>query len=281
MSDDDQELLAAVRAGDRAALERLLGRHQAAVYRFGAKMCREEEDAKDVLQETLLAAARHLPEFRGASSVSTWLYTIARSFCIKKRRTSKFAPAHLESLEAQGDAATEIADGARGPEEDAAGRQLRAVLDDAIASLDPMYREVLVLRDVEGLSATEVAEVMGLSVEAVKSRLHRARVAVREKVAPHLAPVEPAPAAAEAAPGSGPGCRDVVDAFSRRLEGEIDAAACADLEAHLQRCPTCRGRCDSLRTTLTLCRRAGDAPVPPQVIASVRAALRRYLDAQP
>jgi RNA polymerase sigma-70 factor (ECF subfamily) len=273
MSDlSDQDLLAAVRAGDRAALERLLERHQGAVYRFGAKMCREEEDAKDVLQETLLAAARHLPEFRGASSVSTWLYTIARSFCIKKRRTSKFAPAHVESLEAQRDAAAEVADAARGPEEDAAGRQLQSVLDDAIASLDPMYREVLVLRDVEGLSAAEVGEVMGLSVEAVKSRLHRARVAVRERVAPHLA--IPAPTA------PGPGCQDVVDAFSRRLEGEIDAAACADLEKHLESCVACRGRCESLRTTLGMCRRAGEAPVPAPVVAEVRAAIRQWLDAQ-
>ena len=272
MSDTDQDLLAAVRAGDRAALERLLERHQAAVYRFGVKMCREEEDAKDVLQETLFAAARGLPEFRGASSVSTWLYTIARSFCIKKRRTSKFAPQRLESLEAQGEAAEEIADAARGPEADAAGRQLQVVLDGAIASLDPMYREVLLLRDVEGLSASEVGEVMGLSVEAVKSRLHRARIAVRERVAPHLALPE---AGAEPAAG----CRDVVELFSRRLEGEFDPAHCAELEAHLERCPGCRERCDSLRSTLTLCRRAGAEPVPPKVAASVRDALRRFLEA--
>ena len=64
------------------------------------RMCRAEEDAKDVLQETLLAAARTLPDFRGASSVSTWLYTIARSFCIKQRRRSKFAPEAVESLDA-------------------------------------------------------------------------------------------------------------------------------------------------------------------------------------
>jgi RNA polymerase sigma-70 factor (ECF subfamily) len=274
MTDTDQDLLAAVRAGDRRALERLLERHQAAVYRFGVKMCREEEDAKDILQDTLFAAARGLPEFRGASSVSTWLYTIARSFCIKKRRTSKFAPQRLESLEAQTETAEAIPDAGRGPEADAAGRQLQGVLDAAIARLDPMYREVLLLRDVEGLSAAEVAEVMGLSVEAVKSRLHRARINVREHVAPHLAPLPEA----GAAPGAG--CRDVVQLFSRRLEGEIDASACADLEAHLQQCPTCRGRCDSLRSTLTLCSRAGAENVPPQVAASVREALRRFLDAE-
>ena len=101
MSDNDEALVAAARDGDRRALERLLDRHQAAVYRFGMKMCREPEDAKDVLQETLFAAARTLPEFRGASSVSTWLYTIARSFCIKKRRTSKFAPERIESIDVE------------------------------------------------------------------------------------------------------------------------------------------------------------------------------------
>ncbi len=272
MADSDEALVAAARAGDRGALERLLERHQAAVYRFGMKMCREEEDAKDVLQETLFSAARALPEFRGASSVSTWLYTIARSFCIKKRRTSKFAPERVESLEAQREAAVQVPDAARGPEEDAAGRQLRAALDDAIAALEPAYREVLVLRDVEGLPAAEVAEIMGLSVEAVKSRLHRARVAVRERVAPLLGTPE-----AAAAPG--PGCKDVVELLSRRLEGEIDASACAELEAHLARCPSCRGRCESLRETLGMCRSAGAEKVPAEVLSSVRAALRKFLDA--
>jgi RNA polymerase sigma-70 factor (ECF subfamily) len=278
MSDTDQDLLQAVRGGDRRALERLLARHQAQIYRFGAKMCRDEEDAKDVLQETMIAAARTIPEFRGTSAVSTWLYAIARSFCIKKRRTSKFAPERIDSLEAHAEQAAEIADSRRTPEEDVAGRQLQAALDSAIGSLDPMYREVLTLRDVEGLSAAEVAEVMGLSVEAVKSRLHRARTAIRERIAPLLGPT--LPSAAPAAPG--PGCQDVVELFSRRLEGEIDAGACAELEEHLQACASCRGRCDSLRTTLALCRQAGTAAaVPAHVEKSVRDALRRFLDSQP
>ncbi len=216
MTDTDQTLVAAARDGDRAALEKLLERHQSAVYRFGMKMCGESEDAKDVLQETLFAAARTLPDFRGASSVSTWLYTIARSFCLKKRRTSKFAPERIESLEAQPETSGQVADARRNPEEDAVARQLKSVLDAAIAELEPIYREVLLLRDVEGLPAAEVAEVLGISVEAVKSRLHRARVAVRERVAPVLAP------ATLPIPQPGPGCQDVVTMFSRRLEGEID-----------------------------------------------------------
>ena len=269
MSTPDSELVAAAKAGDRQALEELLGRHQARVYRFGKKMCRDDDDAADVLQETLLAAARTLPEFREASSVSTWLYTIARSFCIKQRRTSKFAPVAVESLDQDAEHVTAVAHPGRSPEEEAAGRQLQAALDGAIGALEPMYREVLVLRDVEGLPAADVAEALGLTVEAVKSRLHRARMAVRERVAPALGIV------ADGTPATG--CRDVVELFSRRMEGEIDGASCAELEQHLQGCPVCRGRCDSLRSTLALCRRAGEAPVPAAVERSVRAALEQFL----
>ena len=93
------ELLERARSGDEAALEALLERHQAQIYRFGMRMCRDPEDAKDVLQETLLAMARGIRDFRAASSVSTWLYTIARSFCVKKRRKSKFAPDAERSFE--------------------------------------------------------------------------------------------------------------------------------------------------------------------------------------
>jgi DNA-directed RNA polymerase specialized sigma24 family protein len=122
------------------------------------------EDAKDVLQETLLTMARGVHNFRGASSLSTSLYTIARNACIKMHRRSKFAP------------------------------EERA-LEQAIAELEPMYHEVLLLRDAEGLTAPEVAEVLGLTPQAVKSRLHRARLSVRERVAPLVGIPTDAPAA--------------------------------------------------------------------------------------
>jgi len=273
MERTDQELLDSARTGDRPALEALLERHQRRVYRFGLKMCRDPEDAKDVLQETLLAVARSVKDFRGASSVSTWLYTIARSFCIKKRRRSKFAPEQEESLEAfePGSEARQVADPSRAPDESLAGRQVEAALESAIARLEPMYRDVLVLRDVEGLTAPEVAEVMGLSVEAVKSRLHRARVAVREAVAPVLG----VPGAPEAR--AGVSCPDILQLFSRHLEGEISSTVCADMERHLGSCPACRSRCDSLQTTLALCKNTRLPEVPKTVQASVRQALRKFI----
>ncbi len=268
----DERLLAAARAGDRAALETLLERHQEQVYRFGMKMCRDPEDAKDVLQDTLLAMARSVRDFRGASSISTWLYTIARSFCIKKRRRSKFAPDEERSLDTDVKAeAKHLAAPAVDADEALAGKEVERALEQAIAALDPMYREVLLLRDVEGLTAPEVAEVLGVTPQAVKSRLHRARLSVREQVAPILGIDLDAPAA----PGI---CPDVLTMFSQHLEDEISADLCAEMELHLETCGRCRGACDSLKRTLALCRTSGPAvEVPTAVQVSVRKALRAFL----
>ena len=269
----DQQLLERARSGDGEALETLLERHQAQVYRFGMKMCRDPEDAKDVLQDTLLAMARSVRDFRGASSISTWLYTIARSFCVKKRRKSKFAPEEERSLETDvaGEAAR-LADRSMSPDEALAGKQVEHALEQAIGALEPMYREVLLLRDVEGLTAPEVAEVLGLGVQAVKSRLHRARMAVRDRVAPLLG----IPSDSPAAPGT---CPDVLTLFSQHIEDEISAEVCAEMERHLDSCGRCRSACDTLKRTLALCRAAGpSAPLPASVQTSVKVALRDFLD---
>jgi RNA polymerase sigma-70 factor (ECF subfamily) len=265
----DPDLVGSAREGDQAALEELLVRHQPRIYRFGLKLCRDPEDARDVLQDTLLAMARTIRDFRGASSVSTWLYAIARSFCIKKRRRSKFAPPVEESLEAiPASERDRLQCAGPGPEEDLAGREVEDALDRAIASLDPMYREVLVLRDVEGLTAPEVGEVLGLRVEAVKSRLHRARAMVRETVAPLLGVTEEPPAS---------DCPDIVTIFSGHLEGDIGPDLCARMEEHLKRCARCRGTCESLKRTLALCQASDAREVPEDVQKAVRTALRRFL----
>lgn len=271
-ADPDARLLDRARAGDPDALEGLIERHQAQVYRFGLRMCRDPEDARDVVQDTLLAMARGVRDFRGASSVSTWLFTIARSFCIKRRRRSKFAPRAEASIDADtAPEAARVADPARNPEDLAAGREIAEALDHAIASLPPALREVLLLRDAEGLTAPEVAEVLGVTPQAVKSRLHRARLAVRAQVAPLLG-IPPARAA------SPRGCPDVLRVFSRHLEGDVSAETCAQMERHLAGCPGCEGACASLRRTLALCRAGGaSTQVPAPVQESVRAAVRALL----
>jgi RNA polymerase sigma-70 factor (ECF subfamily) len=270
MNRDDEDLLAAIRAGDDAAMGALLTRHAPAIYRFGVKMCRDPEDAKDVLQETLLAAARGVREFRGASSLSTWLYTVARSFCIKKRRTSKFAPRETVSLDDQASSVQPHAP-EKGPEETASDNELTALLDRAIASLDPANREVLVLRDVEGLTAPEVAEVLGVSVDAVKSRLHRARAEVRARLEAGL----PLAERSSQRPAAG-GCPDVVALFSRFLEGEIGTVDCAAMQTHVAACTRCGAACEALKRTLALCRAEPRGVLPPGVQERVRKALRDF-----
>jgi RNA polymerase sigma-70 factor (ECF subfamily) len=268
MVPSEQELIDGAKAGDAAALEALLARHAPAVFRFGQKMCREPEDAKDVLQEALLAAARSVRDFRGDASFATWLFTIVRSFCIKKRRVSKFAPTETVSLDDGTSGARLVASRDPLPDEVAAGHELSLALSRAIDELEEGSREVLLLRDVEGLTAPEVASVLGISVDAVKSRLHRARVQVRARLEPMLPPSERVTA-------SGTDCPEIALLFSRYLEGEIGQAECAAMDKHVASCARCRAGCDSLKHTLRMCRSSGAAgEVSTEVQGLVRKALR-------
>lgn len=262
----EERLIERARAGDRAALSELIERHQPQIYRFGMRMCRDAEDAKDVLQDTLITLARGIRSFRGESSFSTWLYTIARRVCIKKR-TRKLDPAAKEgSIHEPAHEAQRVSDPNRAPDDELETKQLERAVERAVDALDPKYREVLILRDIEGLTAPEVAEVLGLGIPAVKSRLHRARLAVRDSVAPLLGfrdrPRDQS-------------CPDVLSLFSRHLEHEISAEVCARMERHLDSCERCRGTCDSLRRTLSLCRTSGSSVDVPE---SVRASIKNELE---
>lgn len=273
VSPSDDELLATARQGDSRALETLLVRYQPHLYRFGLRMCGNVEDAGDVVQESLLSMARSLGTFRGDASVSSWLYTIARRVCLKKRRRGKFAPAQEVPLDAaDSDAARRLADPAPSPEQMASHEEIDTALTRAIDELDRPQREVMLLRDVEELSAREVAQVLGISVDAVKSRLHRARVAVRERLAPLLGSESSVRSTGASQ------CPDVLTLLSRHLEGDIDPAVCAKLETHLERCRRCRAACDSLKRTLAACRQLPTPQVPAALAASIRTALKSFLN---
>ena len=281
---NDAELLAAARAGDRAALVRLLERHEDAIYRFALRMCRDREDARDIVQETLLAAVRGLGEFRGEAALSTWLFAVARSFCGKKRRLRKGEPHRLSALD-EAPEVDALVDAGHAPDEVLVRRELERAIAAAIDALDPRAREVLLLRDVEGLAAAEVAAVVGVGIPAVKSRLHRARLAVRERIAPllearpaHGTPAPPAPVRAATAVvpnrGSEAACPDVLALLSRHLEGQVRPSVCRELEGHVEQCSRCRAACDSLRRTLALCKtHVRDDEVPPAVRRAVHRAL--------
>jgi RNA polymerase sigma-70 factor, ECF subfamily len=262
----ETSLIEAARRGDRAALSRLLENHQQRVFGFGVKMCGDVEDAKDVAQETLLTLARTMQDFRGESSISTWLYTVARSFCIKKRRRTKGAPAHHESLDkAAQEGLGEAAEKAATPEQMLLSREVRGAVAAALDKLDPEWREVIILRDIEGLTAAEVADVTGVSIAAVKSRLHRARAALRDELLGVIGgePTVPVPAS----------CPDVLTMLSKKLENEISPDVCARMEQHLEGCPHCKSLCDSLKRTLAVCSGLPTPSVPPHIQESLRKAV--------
>ncbi len=157
------------------------------MYRFAHRLCGEPEAAKDLVQETFLNAYRGFDRFRGDAQISTWLYTIASRACLRMRRRRKGAPERELSLEefiptSDGEFRLQIPIEGLSPEAALQNKQLRAALDAAINQLPKKYQMVLVLRDMEGLSAKEVGAIMGLNERAVKSRLHRARLFVRRQL---------------------------------------------------------------------------------------------------
>jgi RNA polymerase sigma-70 factor (ECF subfamily) len=167
--------------------DRLYRDHVDRIYRFAQRLCGQADDAKDLVQDTFLNAYRGLKRFRGEAQLSTWLYTIATRACIRMRRKRKGEPERELSLDefiptSDGEFRLQIPTEGLTPEEALANKELRRALAEAIQKLPKKYRLVLVLRDMEGLSAKEVGSIMGLNERAVKSRLHRARLFVRREL---------------------------------------------------------------------------------------------------
>ncbi len=255
----DDELLALARTGDARATTELLTRHEKSIYRFGLRMCGNEEDAREVLQDTLLAAFRHLPGFRGEAALSTWLYQLARSFCLKSRRLKSGEPATFVDVDSA--AAVNVPSEDHGPDARAHAREIAQALGRALRELPATSREAVILRDVEGLSVEEAAKVAGLEVPAFKSRLHRARLVLRKKLA-MLGDDEVTL------------CQQLARELVEDNLLDIDQSACERIERHFASCPKCGDAMDHLRQTVSLCRALphGDA-VPPHVQEAVRRAL--------
>lgn len=171
---EDRLLIARVAAGERDAFRGLVEAHRDAVYRFALRMTREPAAAEDVLQETFLAAYRSAASFRADGQVRSWLLSIARNAALAARRRRREEPEPDETLEALG-ARAGWGDEPT-PEDAAAAGDRRAALERALEALGEADREVLLLRDVEGLSGEETAASLGVPLAAMKSRLHRARL---------------------------------------------------------------------------------------------------------
>lgn len=169
------DLLSAAQAGDVTALNRLVADNRQGVYRYGLHVCRTTEDAEDAVQETLWAATRAIRTFRGtASSIASWLFTIVRRECLRLLERHRRSPA----LDDADGIVAEVVD----PSDAVALHRRIDLLAASLADLDPLHREVILLRDIQELSAPEAAQQLGISIDALKSRLHRARVNLRDHV---------------------------------------------------------------------------------------------------
>lgn len=182
---DEGDLITRAKAGDDTAFTELLTRYERKIYRLAKNITQNDEDAEDVMQEAFLKAYSHLDSFQGNSKFYTWIVRIAVNESLMKLRKRKSDK--LVSLDEQVDTGEdmvprEIAVWEDNPEAQYSQEELRGILDKSVESLAPIFRSVFVLRDIEDLSTEETAEALGISIPAVKSRLLRARLQLREKL---------------------------------------------------------------------------------------------------
>lgn len=196
--DDRPEVLWAARllAGDESAFTPFVESFQQRVFQYTWLMCGQREDAEEVAQETLMKVFESFDQLQDPSKVRPWVFRIAKNFCLMKRRRSVFAPDREYSLDELLPGKDEHAlprfqpaDGAEAPDARILREELGARMRDALAELPEIYRSVVLLRDVEEMSTAETAEILELSEDAVKQRLHRGRLALRKALAGYLAAV--------------------------------------------------------------------------------------------
>jgi RNA polymerase sigma-70 factor (ECF subfamily) len=193
----DAAMIERLRSADPAALEALMAQHGARLYRVAFGITRNHADAEEVVQDAFLTLFRKVDSFEGRSALGTWLYRVAANAALIKRRGKRaevevllddYLPAFTDDGHREGDRAQLLADWSAMPDRELLSGEAREILEAALDVLPEHYRAILVLRDVEELSNEAVAEVLGESVASVKSRLHRARMALREVLTRRLGP---------------------------------------------------------------------------------------------
>jgi RNA polymerase sigma-70 factor (ECF subfamily) len=179
----DLDLVHATREGDMSAFEQLVLRYDRKLFRIAQNITHNREDSEDAVQESFLKAFQSLDGFREQAQFSTWIYRIVVNVCLMKLRTrnrSKEVALEDDSQNGEGVVPLDVADRAQNPEELFQTSELRNILTKGLQRLSPVFRAVFVLRDVEGLSVADTAEVVGISSSAVKARLFRARARLRQ-----------------------------------------------------------------------------------------------------
>jgi RNA polymerase sigma-70 factor, ECF subfamily len=183
--DKDTELIRAINRGRQDLFYELVKRYEKNLYNFGLRMCDNPSDAEDMVQDTFLNVFKYLEGFRYETKFKNWLYRVATSACLKKKRRSKFAPDKEFSLDAflpadESAVSMDLPRWASQPLDQVLDGELSGVIRKALLELPEKYRLVVVLRDVEGFSTQETAEILSLTPTNIKVRLHRARLFLRE-----------------------------------------------------------------------------------------------------
>jgi len=179
---EEKELVRLAQQGDRKALTELVKNNEQTIYNFAFKICRDKERAENIMQDTFLSMIKSLSQFSGESKLSTWLYRIVANHCMMAARSQKkYTFVDVETEDSLFDDKY-LSDSSRLPDMSLENSELKSLLDNAISKLAPEYRLVFLLRDVEDQSTEETAKITGLSVAAVKSRLHRARAFLRNEL---------------------------------------------------------------------------------------------------
>lgn len=186
----DHGLIKKIRQGSVDAMEKIVTRYENAIFNFGLKMCGQKQDAEDVAQDTFLNALKSLPGFREETKLKNWLFRIATNACLRKRRKKKHEPDRellLEDLiDDDSKGKLEIPDWTTNPDNALMQAEIKTTIDSAISELPPDFRMVLTLRDIEGFNTEETAEIIGISQQLVKTRLHRARFALKKSISSQL-----------------------------------------------------------------------------------------------
>ncbi len=184
-AETDEQLVRKAQEENDRAFGQLVERYESKVYSLALKMLRNPEDAEDVLQDTFLRAYRGIKSFKGNSTFSTWIYRITANSALMRLRKKQLPTVSIDDADER-EAPINIADWAPGPAEQLLSQETQRAMNEAIEALPAEFRQVFVLRDIEELSNSEVADILDLSVAAVKSRLHRARLKVRNRLASYF-----------------------------------------------------------------------------------------------
>ncbi|MCM8785165.1 MAG: sigma-70 family RNA polymerase sigma factor [Candidatus Omnitrophica bacterium] len=185
---NELELVEKAKSGDNKAFEELVKRTQNKIYNLGLKILGNKDDAADLLQETYIKAYESLPNFEGKSSFYTWLYRIATNFALMKLRKEKYKKISINEIKqaSNGNYKLEISDWSNNPQIQYRNEELKEILNEAINSLPPKYKTIFILHDIEGLSLSEISEILSLSIPTIKTRIHRSRLYLREKLSEYF-----------------------------------------------------------------------------------------------